>query len=257
MANGCVDVQSGMPDAVRRGAVSIDELWTAESWLIGLGVAERRATAVVERCRASGLALDSRSDLAASLGGKRFWTALRAQVGGALVARVQEAATQLQPLLEQATATSLVPARAEPEPCAGSLGLVTAAAGFDGLVRFESGPSLGLLRSDHEVAHDSRAPFSSTRHRVAHTTAQAEFWLVAEPSPARLEALGMHASTWELLGGGARREPRALSMLRPHWSLVNRRLQAAGVAPLEAAELLAARLYTGPMARKCAGEAFT
>lgn len=109
------------------------------------------------------------------------------------------------------------------------------------------------MRKEHLAASDSDVPFLARNYGTT-TTPRYEWHFVTNPE-AGLEECGLSAWPSETrnmdAAGATPRKPRSLDGLEPDRQLVNSRLQAMGVAPLLKEELVALRLYLGPMYMKC------
>ena len=112
------------------------------------------------------------------------------------------------------------------------------------------------LESEHCDRADSRTPFVCSELGGMQTTSQTELVFVADPEhgagrigvrawPQPRLATPSHAH-----GVPARRVPRPLRDLEGAWARVNSRLHEARALPLRRAELIACRLFTGPMRTK-------
>ena len=115
------------------------------------------------------------------------------------------------------------------------------------------------VRREHCECDDARLHFTSTDYGVT-TTSELEYWFVVAPEKG-LGHLGLRGGGWpqetSTAACGAdpraptpRRKPRPLRELEPRWREVNARLDALKCPPVEREELIAARLFTGPLRRK-------
>lgn len=110
----------------------------------------------------------------------------------------------------------------------------------------------GMLK-EHLSSKDSDIKFYARNYGTT-TTPRIEWHFVTNPE-AGLKACGISAWPSETrnmdAAGATPRTPRSLEDLDPDWKQVNLRLRAVGVAPLLKEELVALRLYLGPMYMKC------
>lgn len=110
----------------------------------------------------------------------------------------------------------------------------------------------GMVK-EHLSRKDSDVEFFARNYGTT-TTPRVEWHFVTNPE-AGLSACGISAWPSETrnmdAAGATPRTPRSLEDLDPDWKQVNGRLRTVGVGPLLKEELVALRLYLGPMYMKC------
>jgi hypothetical protein len=128
-------------------------------------------------------------------------------------------------------------------------GLSTFFSGLEGLVGSPSPRLADAIAREHCKATDSLEEFTTPNYSVT-TTPPVEFYFVVEPSTG-LAKLGREAWPTEagLAPGQSGREPKPLSAFDDARAAINARLAKLDSPPLGQFELMAARLYTGPMVR--------
>ena len=114
--------------------------------------------------------------------------------------------------------------------------------GLDALVGPRDADTARGLRDEHVERADSPLFFDSSAHGLR-TSALIEYWFVADPSPDRLAALGLHAWPRATLP----RSPLPPAAFDGTVAAANQRLRALSLDTLTREQLVALRLYTGPM----------
>jgi hypothetical protein len=137
---------------------------------------------------------------------------------------------------------------------------------FRGLDRFIGPPNPNLqetMRYEHCESLDSETEFAVNNYGTR-TTPQIEYWFVVDPSPARLEKLGIEEFPSEehlqqseasaVISGGEeeiesvraeRRKPRSIKSFATQIAEQNGLLKDKNLYPISTEEFYSARLYTG------------
>ena len=226
--------------------------WTAEGWLASinlecaisgclLGVDGDGAEDELAACRSLGLALDSEAALAARL---------RAAGLESKVARI------LYPELSALSGGGAsAPGGADLQAkFAGAVELSYASItdfhkGLEGRIGAPHPSVAEAMRAEHTQAADSREPFTTPNYGV-HTTSEEE-WLFVLEAAEGLTRLGRDAYAEEsesMLPDRERcRRPKPLAEVLVEMGAFNARLLALGEPELIRQEVIAARLYTGPL----------
>ena len=116
---------------------------------------------------------------------------------------------------------------------------------------------LSGVEDEHCSKADSLTPFTTSNYSVT-TTSQLEFWFVVNPQLG-LQITGREGYPAErqstLAQGALARRPLPPSAFQERLDAFNSRLAAVGQPTVETVEMMAARLYTGPMFEKYAHKA--
>ena len=228
----------------------ISDEWTIAAWLASLSLHEHMAQALL---RSSAAAAESQvsfvRSLAAPSGLEVILDLLRAGEVLEKVAQSVHAQAQVLASAEAATANELV-AKFCQQSSAFSMtfsGLSTFFSGLEGLVGAPSPRLADAIAREHCKASDSRDEFVTPNYSVT-TSSEVEYTFIADPS-AGLASLRRDAWPAEvgLRSDQTGRVPTPLAAFEDAKAGINERLRNLDSPPLGQFELMAARLYTGPM----------
>ena len=223
--------------------------WSITAWCASLGIHQHVARALQGERSSSESQVAFIRSLASPSGHDTVIGLLRS---GALLERVAtEVHRQAQALAraEAATAQELVAKFCEDGSSFAMTfsGLSTFFSGLEGLIGSPSPRLADAIAREHCKSVDSHEDFTTPNYSVT-TSSSVEFHFVVEPSTG-LAKLGRDAWPVEagLAGGQIGREAKPLSSFDEPRAAINARLAKLDAPPLGEFELMAARLYTGPM----------
>ena len=225
--------------------------WSASAWIASLPVHEHVSRALLSPSAAATAPaqLAYVRSLAGPFGREAILTLLRSgTLLDSLATELHEAARALE-RAEAATASELVAKFTQDGPSFSMTfsGLSTFFGGLEGLVGTPN-PRLGdAIEREHCDSADSSAAFTTPNYGVT-TTSATEFLFVATPERG-LAKLGKDAwpSEQGLAPGQHGRVARPLSEFEQERHRINARLSGLDAPPVGLHELMAGRLYTGPM----------
>lgn len=120
--------------------------------------------------------------------------------------------------------------------------------GLDALVGPPKPPLHAAMTAEHCESADSHTRFEAANYGTV-TTSCIEYHFVKAPTDTTLRTLQL--DTWpaetRIPYEEHRRQPRPLASFRPELRKINARLKRLECAPVGDDELVAVRLYTGPM----------
>lgn len=223
--------------------------WSINAWCASLGIHEHVARVLQSQPSSSESQVAFVRSLAPPSGYESILGLLRS---GELLERVAtEVHRQAQELAraEAATAQELVAKFCDD----GSSfvmtfsGLSTFFSGLEGLIGSPSPRLADAITREHCKCVDSLVEFTTPNYSVT-TTSSIEYHFVVEPSTG-LARLGREAWPAEagIVDGQVGRKPETLSSFEDARTAINARLAKLDAPPLGEYELIAARLYTGPM----------
>ncbi|KAL1512136.1 hypothetical protein AB1Y20_005404 [Prymnesium parvum] len=224
-------------------------LWTAERWVASLAPEHELSSALLRRLRERTPDARLERGFLCALGG----TASEAMVlallreAGVLEALADKARRIWRALANLSTANTSTPPSPAPSPMvAASLASIEARTaaygGMEAALGYGPPDSRDAMRIEHCDGSDAALGFTPAGFDTP-TTSEIEYWYVADPDGGLAR---LRRNAWP----GARPAPQRAPRVQAVCAELNERLRRAGEREVGEREVVAARLYTGPMAAK-------
>ena len=251
------DASQPIKDSEQSGAgqSTIQDEWSIAAWVASLGVHEHVACALHGHMQSSAPAASQLAFVRSLAAPSGLATILDLLRSGALLERVAtDIHCQAQTIAqaEATTARELV-SKFSQDGSSFSMafsGLSTFFSGLEGLIGSPSPKLADAISREHCGASDSNEIFTTPNYSV-HTTSAVEYHFVADPSSLSLTKLGR--DTWPkeepttLSSPQNGRAPQPLAAFEEARASINARLGKLDAPPFGNEELIAARMYTGPL----------